>query len=616
MIKRTRPLAIALGALPFVIPGSSFGAAIGDVLYQSSIGEPLRVELRLSGSDLADIGNCLRLIPKRSTDPGIVSIYNGRIAVEGIHAGEGKAVVTSPQLGDAIVQFTLENTCTTFKREYTVLLAPPAAAPLVRAYTAPAVEPARRAPPPQVAPRRSSGAGYDTWRTAHGESLASIAASLYPRDERIQQAFVERTLRANPKLFTGDTQAETPLPAGTALRVPAPSTRWPRTEARRPVASASVSPRAPRTAETTPASNAASRTEDRARKDQLVLQRTVSPSAAQLPGPDTPLSPEAYRAREQQLLDNLSTVITAQRQLAERVAQLEAIQTKLLEQVQQLNKEKTAAVPVAPPQTVSNGSSNLQTVLFVAGGVVLAGFLLWRRRNSGVAAEDNGQELLSVEPASMAETRAEPVLPAAGAKDSSDSAGSAPLAPLAPNPNVAPLEFGENALIAAEESLEAEEHDSAIELADIMMSFGRIQGAAETLADFIRANPKRAITPWLKLLEVYRAANMRTEFDALTRQLNKTFNVMIVSWDRFHEELKASQQSVEQMPHIMDNLTKLWPSRECQIYLNTLIRDNRDGTRQGFPLGLIDDLLMLAGVLDLILGPYPADQLAPQTSHA
>jgi hypothetical protein len=40
-----------------------------------------------------------------------------------------------------------------------------------------------------------------------------------------------------------------------------------------------------------------------------------------------------------------------------------------------------------------------------------------------------------------------------------------------------------------------DEQDSALELAEIMMSFGRTQGAAETLADYIRNNPARPSSP-------------------------------------------------------------------------------------------------------------------------
>lgn len=157
---------------------------------------------------------------------------------------------------------------------------------------------------------------------------------------------------------------------------------------------------------------------------------------------------------------------------------------------------------------------------------------------------------------------------------------------------------------------EVEEHDSAIELAEIMMSFGRVHGAAETLAEFIRNNPKQAVTPWLKLLEVYRAAGLRAEFDGLARQLNKTFNVKAVTWDNF-EDARRMPDSVEKLPHVLARLQQLWGTRECQAYIQTLLRDNRDGTRQGFPLNIIDELLLLAAILEQHLGPYRVEPEAP-----
>ena len=155
---------------------------------------------------------------------------------------------------------------------------------------------------------------------------------------------------------------------------------------------------------------------------------------------------------------------------------------------------------------------------------------------------------------------------------------------------------------------ESEESDSAVELADIMLSFGRIEGAAETLSEFIRGNPRRAVKPWLKLLDVYREGGMRAEFNALAQQLNKTFNVKTLNWDNYHAERDA-QTSIESLSHVIRKLTELWGTEACQAYLEELIRDNRGGTRMGFPLVMVDELLILAGILEQQLGRYhaPAD---------
>jgi hypothetical protein len=46
--------------------------------------------------------------------------------------------------------------------------------------------------------------------------------------------------------------------------------------------------------------------------------------------------------------------------------------------------------------------------------------------------------------------------------------------------------------------------DSAIALAEIMLTFGRVQGAAETLAQHIEESSPNNPRPWLMLLDLYR----------------------------------------------------------------------------------------------------------------
>ena len=70
-----------------------------------------------------------------------------------------------------------------------------------------------------------------------------------------------------------------------------------------------------------------------------------------------------------------------------------------------------------------------------------------------------------------------------------------------------------------------------LELAEIMLSFGRVQGAAETLSEYIEANPREALQPWIKLLDIYRQGDMPDEFAAMAERLNQHFNVEIQRWD-------------------------------------------------------------------------------------
>ena len=61
---------------------------------------------------------------------------------------------------------------------------------------------------------------------------------------------------------------------------------------------------------------------------------------------------------------------------------------------------------------------------------------------------------------------------------------------------------------------------------------------------------------------------------------------------------------MEQMAHVTKNVQQMWGTPECQAYLEHLLRDNRDGTREGFPLSVIDEILLLEAILDDQLGPY------------
>lgn len=169
-------------------------------------------------------------------------------------------------------------------------------------------------------------------------------------------------------------------------------------------------------------------------------------------------------------------------------------------------------------------------------------------------------------------------------------------------------------ITAALDEKAAEDYQSAIELAEILMGFGRVQGAAETLAEFIGSNPRRSIAPWLKLLEVYRTAGLRPEFDAVARQLNNTFNVKRVSWETF-DAAQAARDTLEALPHVAKTLQELWGTSACQDYLEWLLRENRDGSREGFPLSVIDEILTLQAVLEEQLGPYRADDPEPETAR-
>jgi hypothetical protein len=135
-----------------------------------------------------------------------------------------------------------------------------------------------------------------------------------------------------------------------------------------------------------------------------------------------------------------------------------------------------------------------------------------------------------------------------------------------------------------------------MELAEIMLSFGRVNGAAQTLQEFIEANPKAALQPWMRLLDIYRDSGMRAEFDALATNLNQNFNVEIVHWDKAAPGERV-EMSLELLPHIRDQIDALWGKPECFDYLQQLLRDNRNGERTGFSLPVVKEILLLIDLM-------------------
>ena len=163
------------------------------------------------------------------------------------------------------------------------------------------------------------------------------------------------------------------------------------------------------------------------------------------------------------------------------------------------------------------------------------------------------------------------------------------------------------------------EANPVMELAEIMLSFGRVKGAAQALQEYVDANPQETVKPWIRLMDIYRMAGMRHEFERVARDLNKNFNVEIQKWEHTTEEsdtevdlvLDAENSGparrggevmvdgVEGMPAIMEQIHMRWQADDVIDYMNQLLRDNRGGTRIGFSLSVVSDILFLIDLKEI-----------------
>lgn len=151
------------------------------------------------------------------------------------------------------------------------------------------------------------------------------------------------------------------------------------------------------------------------------------------------------------------------------------------------------------------------------------------------------------------------------------------------------------------------EANPVMELADIMLSFGRVKGAAQALQEYIDNNPQEALQPWIRLMDVYRMAGMKSEFETVAANLNQNFNVEVQRWQdaQLVDGEKAAEpslestsvaprpESLEDMPRIMAMVCELWPTGDIVGYLYQLLRDNRGGQRVGFALPVVEEILFL-----------------------
>ncbi|MBK6630819.1 MAG: hypothetical protein IPG33_07070 [Betaproteobacteria bacterium] len=153
-----------------------------------------------------------------------------------------------------------------------------------------------------------------------------------------------------------------------------------------------------------------------------------------------------------------------------------------------------------------------------------------------------------------------------------------------------------------------EEMDHALDLAEVMLSYGRTTGAMQALKDYLNKYPTVSVRPWLKLLDIYRQTGMREDFDRAAETVHRHFNVKVPGWDEgvsdvplrsfFDEEEGIEILGLEQLPHILARIQATWPEPACLEYLRHLLVDNRDGGRMGFPVSVVAEILLLEDVLD------------------
>lgn len=579
-----------------LVSGYAGAVGFGEIVLHSRVGEALRAEVPL----LAGAGEpietaCFSLAPLPGSE--LPAVSNARIRL--VRSGTAYRLLISGTrpIAEPIFVIGLRANCgVDLQRDYVLM---PAAPVMLAAADG-------EAPPPIAStPPRKSG-NYREWQAHDGDTLASIAESQAP-DGAEQRRLLLAMKRANPGLAPDE-----PLPEGTSIRIP---NLRPRPTGERSAPPSSNAPRPqhwqreeappPRPKKPAKAEPAPSQTEKGG--DRLVLGK---PPEDLRPGEKATPPRASLNEMEERML-KLETTLQVLNQEIDKLNSALALTTEALAIQNKIQAAQSAppappapnAAPAvkagvaAPPPVDRSSQNNWLELLFsaLAGGGVAAGMahLLSRRRRR------LGDDEL---PLAISGYRPEvQVRPPASSVFQAQPAGATQPAETAPTPTAGAVDTVDIPLEAETVDVNYNEGGTALELAEIMLSFGRIRGAAETLAQYIEDNSPENIQPWSMLLDLYHRSDMRAEFETLASRMREKFNVHVPSW--MDSDMPVSGlKSLEDYAHIVWRASNSWGTQECLNYLYELVHDNRAGQRSGFPLEVVEEIALLMRLLEEAYG--------------
>jgi hypothetical protein len=136
----------------------------------------------------------------------------------------------------------------------------------------------------------------------------------------------------------------------------------------------------------------------------------------------------------------------------------------------------------------------------------------------------------------------------------------------------------------------------SLEQARILSGSGRPKAAIELLEAVIATEADKSLEAWLYLLDLYREMGLKTEFIEYAQRLHTSFNVMTPQWE-IKEVALVTANSLEEFPHIIEELSQHWKDGSAQDYLTGLLKDNREGERAGFSIPVLQEIMLLQAIL-------------------
>jgi len=587
---------------------SAFGAALltvsqawaigfGDIVLHSRVGEPLRAEVPISADRGENIeASCFSLAQLGGSDLPVVSSARIRLVREGnnyrLH------ITGSKPVSEPAFLIGLRAGCgVDLQRDYVLM----PNEPLVFASAAASAASGGDAP---AAGTRSRSAPIQEWRASEGDSLEGIAETLIPDNLVQQRRMLAALKRANPQL-----RGRPALADGTPVAIPDIRQRIPAerdTLPQQQVRAGSEPPPPPPKPSPSPKVAQPVAAAKSGKTDRVLLgapPTDIQPGEKAAPPKGSREELDERMLKMEATIQSLNTQIEALDKALVLTTEALALQQKL--QVAQAAGGLPAPVakPPEPPPTTTGDSGWLEVLLSaLAGGIVASTVVLFLGRRREHRMEEELPLAISghQQRAEPARHHPAPTLPPILQATSRGVAK----ADEAPGPDIHLDSFSKapNDLRAVD--VRFNEDDSAIALAEIMLTFGRVQGAAETLARHIEESSPKNPRPWLMLLDLYRRSGMRDEYTKLLPAVRRNFNLDVPAWQDL-ETTVSGLRSLEDFEHVAGRVKATWGTQEGMDYLYDLVHDNRDGQRSGFPLEVVEEIVLLMLVLEEAYGLQP-----------
>lgn len=140
--------------------------------------------------------------------------------------------------------------------------------------------------------------------------------------------------------------------------------------------------------------------------------------------------------------------------------------------------------------------------------------------------------------------------------------------------------------------LKVEEISDVTQEVEFWISLNDPRRAIEILEPHTKIVYPDSPVTWLYLLDLYREVGDEQKYNALRERFTSLFNARIP----LYGEPEMTAQTLEDFPHLLTRICKLWPSVDIVPFLQSLLVDDRAGARAGFDLSLYRDILLLIGI--------------------